>query len=853
MKRVAFVLLGIFFLVVLAVFVAAYPVAMVINSNTAFNTVVYHCQNSVCSVLDSSAYASSSGNPTSYTINNEGPGTQYFARYDYVSDRCYAPHGYINSFTSSTSYGPHSYSITFAKKANCDASIASWSFKSSIKDTESEDVNVTVNSPLTPPVGGPQTIPASLHYYYSANAAVMLEISNGGETVYNETQNGDILAGSTRQFNFSKSGLAPGTYTLKITVNANDCACSSYVTNIRQDSFTVLDTTAPAITIESPLNQSYAAGTTTIWFNVTLSETGDTCYYNLDSIGNISMSNDSLTHFYASNTSMSSGSHSVIFWCNDTAGNGNSTSVMFEILADITPPTVHLVSPANNTITSTASQTFSCNITDNIQIANLSLYVWNSTNSNIHTNTTTLIGTSNSTSFAYSLPYEDVFKWNCLGYDTSSNNAWAEEGNYTLTLDTTAPSLEIISPTNTTYNNATQLVNISSDGDNVWFTNASGQNETYTTPVYRVWNEGSNTLHAYANDSAGNLNSTSVVFTVDTTAPTVHLVSPVNNTNTNQASQTFTCNITDDTAIANLTLFIWNSTDSNIHTNTTALTGTSNSTSYAYTLPYEDVFKWNCLVYDSVSNNAWSQEGNYTITLDTTAPIVTLISPSDGYSTTETSMTFSYNVTDSSGIANCSLILNGLLNQTNTSITKNTEQNFIKTLAVGNYNWSINCTDEAGNIGNSSHRSLSISEGVGGVVYGRSGGGCVTTWTCTEWSDCIGGIQTRTCSKLNPICYANPKDKPTESQSCTVPEEEVTEETTPANETTTPEEETEETPPPATRPGILGAVIGVLGEPAVKFPLMFIGSMAVGAALFNFYSKRKRWRIEKLKKRRNRI
>jgi len=138
-------------------------------------------------------------------------------------------------------------------------------------------------------------------------------------------------------------------------------------------------------------------------------------------------------------------------------------------------------------------------------------------------------------------------------------------------------------------------------------------------------------------------------------------------------------------------------------------------------------------------------------------------------------------------------------------------------------------------------------------VYGRSGGGCVTTWTCTEWSDCIGGIQTRTCSKLNPICYANPKDKPTESQSCTVPEEEVTEETTPANETTTPEEETEETPPPATRPGILGAVIGVLGEPAVKFPLMFIGSMAVGAALFNFYSKRKRWRIEKLKKRRNRI
>ena len=43
-----------------------------------------------------------------------------------------------------------------------------------------------------------------------------------------------------------------------------------------------------------------------------------------------------------------------------------------------------------------------------------------------------------------------------------------------------APNVTIVSPTNTTYDNATILANISSDGDNVWFYNGTA-NETYTT------------------------------------------------------------------------------------------------------------------------------------------------------------------------------------------------------------------------------------------------------------------------------------------------------------------------------------------------------------------------------------
>jgi hypothetical protein len=52
----------------------------------------------------------------------------------------------------------------------------------------------------------------------------------------------------------------------------------------------------------------------------------------------------------------------------------------------------------------------------------------------------------------------------------------------------------------------------------IWY-NWNGTNVTYTTPVNVTFNEGSNTLIVYVNDTIGNLNSTSVSFTVDTTPP----------------------------------------------------------------------------------------------------------------------------------------------------------------------------------------------------------------------------------------------------------------------------------------------------------------------------------------------
>ncbi|MCK4520995.1 MAG: hypothetical protein KAU20_00345, partial [Nanoarchaeota archaeon] len=146
-------------------------------------------------------------------------------------------------------------------------------------------------------------------------------------------------------------------------------------------------------------------------------------------------------------------------------------------------------------------------------------------------------------------------------------------------------------------------------------------------------------------------------------------------------------------------------------TNITNLTGTSNSTNFSYTLPYENTFLWNCLGYDSDGHNAWSEEGNYTITLDTTAPTVTLLYPSNASTNDSATITFGFNTTENGA---CSLYLNSSgtfgINTTNSSITQ-ADNNFVVTLTPdGDWLWNVECNDSAGNYANATNNwTLTIS------------------------------------------------------------------------------------------------------------------------------------------------
>ena len=51
------------------------------------------------------------------------------------------------------------------------------------------------------------------------------------------------------------------------------------------------------------------------------------------------------------------------------------------------------------------------------------------------------------------------------------------------------------------------------------------------------------------------------------------------------------------------------------------------------------------------------------------------------------------------------------------------------------------------------------------VSVAATSGGCTSDWQCDDWTACVTGTQTRTCTDQNN-CEILPTDKPAESQSC---------------------------------------------------------------------------------------
>lgn len=83
---------------------------------------------------------------------------------------------------------------------------------------------------------------------------------------------------------------------------------------------------------------------------------------------------------------------------------------------------------------------------------------------------------------------------------------------------------------------------------------------------------------------------------------------------------------------------------------------------------------------------------------DTLAPNITLVSPENGSVDFDGELSFIYNGVDAgSNISNCSLYLDGTLNETSSNVTENANESFTASIPVnGSYNWSVSCTDTWG-------------------------------------------------------------------------------------------------------------------------------------------------------------
>jgi hypothetical protein len=110
--------------------------------------------------------------------------------------------------------------------------------------------------------------------------------------------------------------------------------------------------------------------------------------------------------------------------------------------------------------------------------------------------------------------------------------------------------------------------------------------------------------------------------------------------------------------------------------------------------------RWSVACSDGI-NASTSQAWNFTV--DTTPPVVTLDSPTNLSVFNPSTLTFTFTPFDSiSPLLNCSLYLDGAINQTDDGLANGTAASIsVASITPGQHSWGVECIDDAGNAGSS--------------------------------------------------------------------------------------------------------------------------------------------------------
>jgi hypothetical protein len=378
------------------------------------------------------------------------------------------------------------------------------------------------------------------------------------------------------------------------------------------------DTTPPNVTANTPTNDTFG---TSVTFNVTaLDDLGmSDCKYTIDNGGtNFTMTNatTSPNDYTDTNSTMSVGSQNVQYFCTDVEGNeNNSISTSFFTIAS---PEVNLITPTNNTNSSSSSLTFNCNSNDTSGILQTDLIIdgilnFSITNSSAGENLsleTTIINLG-----------EGSHTWTC----NASNGISPMNGTTplrTFSIDTIFPDINMTYPENITYIIDITRANYTfteTNCDKAWFSSDGGASNG--TPVNCGINftgltsaQGDNTWTIYINDTFGNENSSIVSFFKDDISPTIVITTPTNHTNSTNNNLDINFSAADTNLQA-----CWYSNDSFI-SNTTITCG-QNITNIIWTEGVHRVIVW---VNDSLGNEA---QNSTNFTIDSILPVIDVETP----------------------------------------------------------------------------------------------------------------------------------------------------------------------------------------------------------------------------------
>jgi large repetitive protein len=298
---------------------------------------------------------------------------------------------------------------------------------------------------------------------------------------------------------------------------------------------------------------------------------------------------------------------------------------------------------------------------------------------------------------------------------TDSENT-SVSATHTLNIDTTAPATTINAANATGTTDNTPEVNFTItdalDGTlnfTVYVNGAQDQNGTATSAANTYVNlsaqvNGTYLIIVQATDEANNTaNSTALTLYVDTVVPTSVISSPINGSNTSDNAPPIIFTLTDnvDSSIAYVVY---------VDGLATAVTGTANNntgTPVSLAALADGTHIVLVQATDDAGNAANSTQ--LTITVDTTSPSSTIVSPVTGLNTTDETPELSFNVSDNFAFLIAYIIyVDGSNTASGTVANGSLTYANLSALANGTHTVRVQATDEANNSVNSTAVSITV-------------------------------------------------------------------------------------------------------------------------------------------------
>jgi hypothetical protein len=266
--------------------------------------------------------------------------------------------------------------------------------------------------------------------------------------------------------------------------------------------------------------------------------------------------------------------------------------------------------------------------------------------------------------------------------------------------DTTAPTISMVYPSNTTYSTAVSQLNYTVSDETAlsscWYSLNGGANST-TQTCGTNWTgltstQGTNIWFVYANDTSNNINYSVKQFFVDSISPTISYGVLTESNASTIVRNNIVVNVTStDTNLANITIRLYNSARTLLQSNT--------SSSAAFLINYtglaDGTYYFNASATD-VLNNINNSE-TYSVVLDTTSPSISMVYPANiSYNSAVTQL--NYTASDNVVLSSCWYSLNGA---SNVSITCGNNATGL-TASEGSNTWIVYANDTVNNLNSSS-------------------------------------------------------------------------------------------------------------------------------------------------------